>query len=431
MTGEPERSGVPAREVPAREVPAREAPGRGVPSPPGPGRPSLLTPAFRQILAITFLAFGMEAGVRALIPLLVLDRGGDAVMVGIAATAYSLPALLFRPFIGSVVDSWRHRLMYRAGALASAIIPVLVLLPGIPTIIVVRFLTGTSWGFFTVSNHSLLAKMAPANRRAEASGIFQSMPAMGQLVLPGLAVALYTSTGHETVPVLVAALMGLGAFALVMRMHVPQPTRPAAGDERVSLVQRIFEPSAIPPTVILITSFSAYSIFTVFAPVYVVTHLGAPVELLAVYYPIFGLAQAISQPIFGRFADRLGRAASITLGASLAAVALLVAAIRVEGLPEMVTFTLAAVIYALAQSFVNPTISAAVMERAPKHRVGSAMATWSIGFQFATGTSSLLWGAIIATWGFTWLFVAGVGFQVLAILLGRLVLGSPRSRPAI
>ena len=392
--------------------------------------PSLFTTAFRRLLLITFLAFGMEAGVRALIPLIILERGGDAVLVGIAATAYSIPSLLFRPFIGTLVDSWRHRLMYRAGALASAIIPALLFLPSILTVIVVRFLNGTSWGFFSVSNHSVLAKMAPPSRRAEAAGVFQAMPAAGQLILPGVAVALYTATGHETVPILLAAAMGLGAFVLVTRMDVPLPTQPAEGEPRPSLIQRIFEPSAIPPTAILVASFSAYSIFTVFAPVYVVTHLRAPVELLAIYYPIFGLAQAVSQPIFGRFADQLGRSASIALGAMLATVSMLIAAVRVEGVPEMVTFTTASVIYALAQSFVNPTISAVVMERAPKHRMGSAMATWSIGFQFATGTSSLLWGAIIATWGFTPLFLVAVLFQAVAIVLGWVVLGSPRRRPA-
>ena len=73
--------------------------------------------------------------------------------------------------------------------------PLLLLLPGMVTMMVVRFLNGTGWAFFSVSNHSLMAKLAPPNRRAEASGVFMTMPAIGQLILPGLGVALYTMSG--------------------------------------------------------------------------------------------------------------------------------------------------------------------------------------------------------------------------------------------
>jgi MFS family permease len=174
-----------------------------------------------------------------------------------------------------------------------------------------------------------------------------------------------------------------------------------------------------------VLSFSAWSLFTVFPSVYV-QHLGVPVEVLVVYFPIFGLAQAISQPIFGRVADVLGRMRSIVLGAAMCLVGLLIAAVPDAVLPGMLTFSVAAFFYALGQSFVNPTVSALVMERAPRHRLGSAMATYSIGYQFATGTSSILWGAIITTIGFSWLFIVAAGFQVLTILLGRRLL-APRA----
>ena len=83
-----------------------------------------------------------------------------------------------------------------------------------------------------------------------------------------------------------------------------------------------------------------------------------------------------------------------------------------------------------SQSLVNPTISALVIERAPRHRLGSAMATYSIGYQFSTGTSSILWGAIITNFGFTWLFVVAAGLQVLTIVLGRRMLGLRRPSEA-
>jgi MFS family permease len=250
-----------------------------------------------------------------------------------------------------------------------------------------------------------------------------TMPALGQLLLPGLAVAIYTATGHEAFPIFVGVALGLGAFLVTTRIAVPPPTpRPASAVESgKGLLERFVEPSALAGTAILVASFSSWSIFTVFPSVYV-QHVGAPVEVLVLYFPIFGLAQAISQPVFGRFADQLGRMRSITAGALMAIIGLLIVIVPPQVVAPMVTFSIGAFIYALSQSLVAPTISALVMERAPRHRLGSAMATYSSGYQLSTGIGSIVWGAIIATFGFTWLFLVAAGVQVLAIAIAQRVL---------
>jgi MFS family permease len=145
--------------------------------------------------------------------------------------------------------------------------------------------------------------------------------------------------------------------------------------------------------------------------------VNAPIEVLIAYFPIWGLAQVVSQPFAGRLGDRLGRVRSMVLGCVVASAALLVALV-----PGIETFTIAAILYAFSQSLVMATISALTMERAPRHRLGSAMATYSVGYQVATGISSLLWGTMITTVGFTWVFIVALGFQLLTIGLARTLL---------
>jgi MFS family permease len=147
--------------------------------------------------------------------------------------------------------------------------------------------------------------------------------------------------------------------------------------------------------------------------------VGVPLDVLVLYFPIFGFAQAVSSPIFGRLADKLGRRTSMVLGCLMAGTGLLIATI-----PSFVTFTVAAFVFSMSQSLVNTTISALTMERAPKHRLGSAMATYTMGYQVATGLSSLLWGALITSIGFSLVFVVAAGFQVLTIVLSFLLIGS-------
>jgi MFS family permease len=381
-------------------------------------------------MLVTFLGFGMESLIRAVVPLMVLARGGDAVAVGLVATAYSLPALLFRPFVGQLVDGWHHQRLYRAGILASSTVPFLLLVPGVPTLMAVRFLTGTGWAFFAVSNHSLMAKLAPSQRRAEAAAWIITMSALAALFLPSLGVALYSAIG-QTAPVLFGISLGLAATLVTFRIEVPSPGPRAAAiadEDSPGLVERFIEPSALAPTALLVLSFSAWSLFTVFPQVYV-KHLGLPVEVLVIYFAVFGLAQVVSQPFFGRFADELGRARSIVIGAGLSLAGLVVAAIPEGIVDPLSTFTIASCFYALGQALLNPTISALVMERAPRHRLGSAMATYSIAYQFATGTSSILWGAIITTLNFSMVFVVAAALQVVTIALTRPLL-EPRPSQA-
>jgi predicted MFS family arabinose efflux permease len=64
------------------------------------------------------------------------------------------------------------------------------------------------------------------------------------------------------------------------------------------------------------------------------------------------------------------------------------------------------------------------MERAPKDRLGSAMATYTMGYQVATGLSSLLWGALITSLGFASVFATASLLQLLTIVSTAVVFRS-------
>ena len=240
------------------------------------------------------------------------------------------------------------------------------------------------------------------------------MPALAALVAPAAGVALFSATG-ELGPLLIAMGLGLAAFAVAL--HLParprgggRPADPAPG--RPWLTQFV-EPSALPGTLMLVCFGSVSTLFSIFAPVYALA-VGAPLGILVLYYPLYGLAQAIALPFGGRLSDGLGRGRSISLGTFIAAAAL---AIATTG--GMVAFALAAMIYALASALVNPAISALTIERAPRGRIGSAMATYSIGYQIANGLSSVVWGALITIFGFPWPFVGAVVLQAVTLGLSR------------
>lgn len=377
----------------------------------------VLTRLFISVLAITFLNFSLEHMMRPVVPLLILERGGSALIVGLIVAVHTIPSLLIRPTIGQMADQGRLGPLLRTGTLGAAITSTGVLLPGIVPLIPIRLLQGTAWAACSVGSHSLLGRLAPRGRRAEAAGYFMAMPALSQLIMPGLGVAVFAATRELGVAALTLAL-GMIAFILTGRLNVPPPAPqpvpahvPRDGEIGARWRFRAMERSVLPGTLMITMFMSAQAVFTVFAPVYVLT-VGAPIETLVIYYPIYGITLTLSQLIVGRISDRIGRGRSIRIGCAAGIVGIAIAAIG----GGIATLAVGAAAYAVGVSLVSPTLSAITMDKAPADRLGAAMATYSLGYQAATGGSSLIWGALIATTGFAGVFLAALALQFATVV---------------
>jgi MFS family permease len=218
---------------------------------------------------------------------------------------------------------------------------------------------------------------------------------------------------------LAAGLFGLIALGIARRVEAPQAAavvrrQARSSDGQVSgLVRHLVEPSALPGTAMLVAFGSTTTLFSIFAPVFVAAQ-GGGLEALVLYYPLYGLAQVVALPIGGRVGDRIGRERSIVLGTVIATAAL---ALAVGG--GLAGFTLGAITYAVASALVNPAVNAMTIERAPEGRLGSAIATYSIGYQVANGLSAVAWGALISVVGYPWPFIVAAGCQLATVGLSR------------
>jgi MFS family permease len=383
----------------------------------------VLTRPFVNALTLAFLGFGFEQLLRPVIPLLVIDRGGDVVLVGVVAAVHALPSILFRPTVGRLIDGKRHRSVLRVGAAIAAVGPSAILLSDLRALAAVRFVQGTGWALYSVSTHTLVARLSPARKRGEASGYFMSMPALATALCPAIGVGLYAATGAIG-PVAAATGVGLATIAVSSRTTMPERGAPSPGHQRSIGMAKLIEPAALPATLLLTLFLGPQALFTVFPPVYALT-VGAPIESLALYYPAYGGILFLSQLTAGRVSDILGRGTTIRIGCGIAVIGLAVAAVG-GGMP---TFIGGAAAFAIAVSLVTPTTSALAMDRAPAHRLGSAMATYSVGFQLATGASSLLWGGAIAAGGFTFAFALAMTLLIVAATASLWLASTPTPEP--
>lgn len=406
----------------------------------GVTRPPLWTHGFRLLLVSTFLGWSAEAMIRTVLPLRILDLGGDATTVGVVAFAFALPTLLLRPAIGRRIDRTGHGRIHRLGPAVAGVASLAFLGSGLLLVPFVRAAQGVGWALYGTANNVATARLAPPARRGEASGLFNLAYAVGFLAGPPLALALYAGSGAAA-SFLAAAVLAFLALAVVDRLVAVTPgarlepppampagaAAPAAGLSTRGL-RRIagawLEPAAVPLLVVAGLVLAGDALLLGFAAVWT-RQAGLPDGWLALLFPVVGILNALTQLVGGRLSDRVGRRRTVIAGIGIAAVALTVALLPL-GAPG---YLAAAAVYAVASGLVVPAATAAAMDRAPEGRMGATLATYSMAHQLAAGIGGIVWGLLIATLGFPWPFVVALAGLGVAFLAARHVLGpegSPR-----
>jgi MFS family permease len=377
-------------------------------------RPALLTVPFVAVLVAVLAAFSQNFILQPVLPLLIFERGGDATLVGLVFAVFTIPSVALRPWIGRLADRWGPRRVLALGAMGLALAGPFYLVPSLAVIAVLRVAHGTVWAAFNTGAPSLMAHLIPGSRRGEASGLFDLMPGIAMLVMPSVGLLLYSATGLVA-PFVVATLLGILAVVAV-RAGIPSSAGPPAAPGTVGSSRSLLEPTAVLPMLIQALFMSVSSLFLVYPPLFAAEH-GIPISALVVYYPVYGLTLVLVRLASGRYLDRFPRGAILAVGAAMAFAGLVVATFATD----VVLLTIAGMLYAAAQGFSAPVTMAVVIDRSPRERLGSAMATYTLGFQFGSGIGAAVWGTMIDAAPFATTFAAGAGIQLvmLLIVLGR------------
>jgi MFS family permease len=388
----------------------------------GPARSAALyTGPFVGICLVMVFAFAQNFTLQPILPLLVLDLGGDAAFVGLAFLVFTIPSVFLRPHIGRLADRLGTRPVLLIGAAGIAVAGPLYFVPSLVVLAILRVFHGTVWAAFNTGAPSTMATIVPASRRGEASAAFDLMPGLAVLIMPTIALLTYGAFGLGGAIALVSVLGVATLLVTVWLIPASVGTRPSQSTSGGSLL----EPTAILPMVFQLITSAVISLFVVYPPIFAAQH-GIPLSSLIVYYPVYGVTFVVARIIAGRVVDRVPRASVMIGGAALAGISLLIAAPAAT----VAMLTVAGVLYAIASGATAPATTALVMDRAPAGRVGAAMATYTLGFQFGSGLGAAIWGLLIDSSGFVIPFLIGAALQFALVALVLARRASLRAAPA-
>jgi MFS family permease len=386
-------------------------------------RARLLTPQFFTVTsagALYFLALGVLLPV---LPQYVEDElGGDTLGVGIAVGAFAVGAVLLRPYAGRLGDRYGRRVLVIVGAFGVAASSALYPLAGdLVSLVAARVLGGLGEAAFFVGAGTMIADLAPVERRGEAISYWSVAVYSGLAFGPALGEVVLDAAGYDTVWLVSAALaLGAGLLALFTReTSTPEARATAlAVEERQPLLNR----SAIAPSIVLFLGLCGLAGFTELVPLYV-KDVGLDDSRLV--FLLYGCLILVVRIVGAKVPDRLGprRAGSLALVGGALGLGVMAAWSSIAGL------VLGTALFAGGMSLMYPAMLTLALTGIDDSQRASVVGTVSTFFDLSQGLGALILGGAAAVTSDQGGFLAGslLAIAGLALLWGGI---DPRARRA-
>jgi MFS family permease len=370
--------------------------------------PGLWTPAFVRVGAVE-LAYFLAAGVLIYaLPLYAVGPvGSDERGAGIAFGAFTLTALVLRPFAGRLVDRVGRRPLLAGGALLAGVSALGFLAADtIVSVTVVRLVSGVAEAAFLVATFAVVADIAPPSRTGEALS-YNSLALY-------LGIALGPLVGEWVVGVQgfsgawwAAALLAVGGGVVALGLAEPARDRAsgATPEGDAPAIGFIHRPT-LAPSVGFLAGLLVAGGFLAFA-VLRGDELGMayPSVLLFAY----GGAVIGVRLLLPRAADRhpplrvlaLALAVTATGGAAAAAA------------PNGAALVGAAAIVGTGVALLTPAFFAAVFTGVPPSQRGAASGTATMAIDLGLGVGPIIAGSVARSAGIPVAFASGAALAVL------------------
>jgi MFS family permease len=387
----------------------------------------LITPRFVLVVAVGlayFLSLGMLLPV---VPLYVKDvlLGGD-VAVGVVVGAFSLGAVVVRPFAGRIGDRLGRRVLLVGGALIVGVSALLYQVASTEAVlVVVRIIGGVGEAAFFVGAGTMITDLAPEARRGEAIS-YWSVAVYGGLAFGPALGEVLLGEGDFTRVWLVAAGLALGAGLLGLLTTesggVNDPSAPVGALDAPAARRRqpLLHRASLAPGLVLFLGLVGLAGFTEFVRIYV-NDIGMS-DSKSVFL-VYGSVVLAVRILGARIPDRIGplRAGSIATGVGGVGLTLIAVLANPLGL------FIGTAVFAMGMSLLYPAMLTLALTGVPSAERGSAVGTISSFFDASQSLGALILGGVAAAGGYRASFLGGAFFAFVGLVVLRSGI-DPRAR---
>jgi len=320
------------------------------------------------------------------------ELGGGEFGVGLSLAAFASAAICVRPIIGRLVDRVGRRTVMIGGSIVAGVAGMAgATVNELWQLLALRGLAGVGDAALFIGAATLVADLAPRERRAEAASYF-SVAVFGGLGVGPIIGDAVVGDGHYARAFVIAGAFGLLAAVLALavpRHVVPQPDEHApVGEIPVRRgFARIMHPAAIGPGFVLACGIAGFAVFTAFLPDHARDiGLAGSGTLFAAYSVVCLLLRFVG----ARWLERLGARRAV----SIAFVALTVALGGLAAVPQAWMLWVAAMLVGVASAFLYPSLMALTVNRVGERERPMAISSFTMFFEVGNISGGVAFGLI-------------------------------------
>lgn len=357
-----------------------------------PQEEALWTKNFVLICIINLFIFTGFQMLLPTIPVYVEKLGGQESMAGLVMGAFTISAMLIRPWAGNAIDSLGRKPIFFFG-LVIFILSVLAYIwaPSVLILLLLRFIHGFGWGSSSTAAGTIAADLIPKSRLGEGMGYYSLTSTLAMAMAPSIGLYLISQKGFTTMFMVSATLVFTALLLANFLTYRPLETK-------AKTQGALFEPAAFLPSLMIFFCTMTYGSIVSFIALYAreqgITNIGP-------FFTVYALTIAISRPLGGIIVDRRGFNVVVIPGLILVILTMLILS-QASGLP---TFLLAASLYGMGFGTLHSTLQAMAIKGLPPNRRGAANGTFFSAFDLGIGGGSILWGVVAQQWGYSTMYL--------------------------
>ncbi|TQI68503.1 MFS transporter [Clostridium sp. KNHs216] len=368
--------------------------------------PKLWTKNFVFIILINFLVFMNHIMILSTFPFYIETMGGTAAVAGLAATLFSLVAVLCRPFIGWMLNNGKRKSILVVGIVGMALMPLGYMAVSVLFLaFVARMVHGASLACSNTTSSTIATDIIPKERFAEGMGMFGMSTAFATALAPALGLFLMDKMGYRTLFLSATGAIVI-AFILFLMLRVPGIS---VGKTPLNFKQLVDKDALPASTIVLVflLTFGALENFTAkFA-----SENGLPSG--GIFFTIMACMLFLTRATIGKAADKRGEGIFVyTCNASMFAAFLFLAFI-----PNTATFLIAAALAGYGFGGIEPALQSMAVHIAPPERRGSANSTFLCAYDIGIGLGGGIAGCLISALGYRQMFVVLSAANIVSLIL--------------
>ena len=330
-------------------------------------------------------------------PFFIQSLGGSEAIAGICAAAFSLVAVIVRPFVGWWLDNGVRKAALVIGLLLLGAAPLgYVFVPVLSMSIAFRMLHGVGLSFSNSTTATVASDVICRPRFAEGMGYFGMATALASAIAPALGLTLMDSFGFGALYAVAAAIAGLGlvlfAFVRTRKVEVPK--------KKLDL-RTIINRDSLPATVTMLVFMLTFGALENFVAIFAAQNA---LPSGSIYFIVMSVMLLVVRITLGKLVDRRGEAFFVyTCNAAMLAAFLLLAFV-----PNTVTYILSAALAGYAFGGLEPSLQSMAVHTSTDETRGSANSTFLCGYDIGYGLGGGLAGSLITAIGYSnmWVIVS-------------------------